>query len=283
MLFVLYNPLANSNQGEKAKDEILPILKEKYGEDITVENVIGINVDNFLGKLTKEDKVILLGGDGTINRFANAIYDKKLPCSFYLYKAGTGNDFLRDVEDKIVDNLLEINEYVKNLPLVIVNDREYRYLNGIGYGIDGMVCERADKMKDEGAENINYTTLSIKLLLKGYNPPNAKITVDGETKEYNKVWLASTMNGRFYGGGMMPCPNQDRLSNKVSVLCFYGTNRFQTLLIFPKLFKGTHVAHKKHIEIRSGKEVTVEFDAPNALQIDGETITNVLKYKVIKK
>ena len=283
MVYVLFNPLANSNQGEVTKDEVLPSLKEKFGESIVTESVIGLSVTKFLEKLTKDDIVILLGGDGTLNRFANLIYGKNLPCKFYLYKAGTGNDFLRDVEDKVKDNLLEINEYVKNLPLVIVNDKEYRYLNGIGYGIDGMVCEVADRLKEEGVEKINYASLSVKLLLRGYNPPNAKITVDGETKEYKKVWLASAMNGRYYGGGMIAAPNQDRLSDKVSVLAFHGSNRLKTLLIFPKIFKGKHINHKKNVEIRVGHEVTVEFDNPCALQIDGEVISNVTKYQVIKK
>lgn len=283
MNYVLFNPLANNNQGEKTKNEALPALKAKFGEEFKEENVTSLDYDAFLKGLKKDDNVVLLGGDGTINHFANIVYGKKLPCSFYIYKAGTGNDFLRDVESEVKDNLLEINKYVENLPLVIVNDKEYRYVNGIGYGIDGMCCEVAEKKKAEGAEKISYSAISIKLLLHGYNPPKAKITVDGECKEYEKVWLASAMNGRYYGGGMMATPEQDRLSDKVSVLCFHGSGKFKTLMLFPKLFKGEHVKYTKYVEIRSGHEVTVEFDSPCALQIDGEVIYNVTKYQVIKK
>ena len=40
------------------------------------------------------------------------------------------------------------------------------------------------------------------------------ITVDGIKYTYKKVWLAPTINGRFYGGGMMPAPGQDRENNE---------------------------------------------------------------------
>ncbi len=36
-------------------------------------------------------------------------------------------------------------------------------------------------------------------------------------------------------------------------------------------------------DIRTGHEITVEFDRPTALQIDGETITNVTTYTVKAK
>lgn len=281
MNYVLYNPLANSNQGEATKNEVLLALKAKFGEEFQEENVTKMDYDAFLKGLKKSDNVVLLGGDGTLNHFANIIYGKKLPCPFYVYKAGTGNDFLRDVESEVKDNLLEINKYVENLPLIQVIDKEYRYINGIGYGIDGMCCEVAEAKKAAGATKISYSGISIKLLLHGYKPPKAKITIDGETKEYEKVWLASAMNGRYYGG-MNATPEQNRLSDKVSVLCFHGSSKFKTLMIFPKLFKGEHVKYTKNVEIRSGHDVTVEFDTPCALQIDGEVVSNVKKYRVIK-
>ena len=283
MNYVLFHPLANNSQGEAAKNEALPALKAKFGEEFEEKNLAGLDYDAFLKSLKSKDVVVLLGGDGTINHFANIVYGKKLPCSFYVYRAGTGNDFLRDVENEVKDNLLEINKYVQNLPLIKVNDQEYRYVNGIGYGIDGMCCEVAEEKKAAGAKKISYAGISIGLMFHGYKPPKAKITVDGETKEYKKVWLASTMNGRCYGGGMIATPNQDRFSDKVSVLCFHGSSKLKTLLIFPKLFKGEHVKYTKNVEIRTGHEVTIEFDRPCALQIDGEVVKNVTKYTVIKK
>lgn len=63
-------------------------------------------------------------------------------------------------------------------------------------------------------------------------------------------------------------------------MVFYGSGRLKTLLIFPTIFKGEHVKHKKQIEIFCGKEIKVNFDRPTALQIDGETVTGVTEYSV---
>ena len=89
------------------------------------------------------------------------------------------------------------------------------------------------------------------------------------------------MNGRFYGGGMMATPGQDRLNKEhtLSSMLFYGKGRLRTLMAFPSIFKGEHIAHKDMVAIHTGKDITVEFDRPTALQIDGETVLGVTKYR----
>ena len=69
-------------------------------------------------------------------------------------------------------------------------------------------------MKAAGKTDINYAGIAIKGLLFKYKPRNAVVTVDGVTKTYKKVWLSPTMQGRYYGGGMIPTPNQGRLSDR---------------------------------------------------------------------
>ena len=51
-------------------------------------------------------------------------------------------------------------------------------------------------------------------------------------------------------------------------------------MIFPSIFKGEHVKHTKQVEVLRGHEITVEFDRPTALQIDGETVLGVTSYTV---
>ena len=110
------------------------------------------------------------------------------------------------------------------------------------------------------------------------------VTVDGVKHTYKKVWLAPTMNGRCYGGGMMPTPDQDRLDpeRKLSVLVYHGVGKLRALIVFPSIFKGEHLKHDKMCEVLTGHEITVEFDRPTALQIDGETVKNVTSYKAVK-
>jgi len=122
--------------------------------------------------------------------------------------------------------------------------------------------------------------IAIKGLLFYYKPTNAKVTVDGKTSTYKKVWMAPVMKGRYFGGGMMPTPNQDRKSKDktLSLMVLHNCNKFKILRYFPSVFEGKHIKHKDIIKIMKGNEITVEFDRPTALQVDGETILGVTSY-----
>lgn len=277
----LYNPKA----GNAVSNEKLNRLNDFFSDgEILKYDLTKITYDEFLSSVNKEDKIVLCGGDGTLNKFVNAIKNATIENDVYLYATGTGNDFLTDVGGSKDEPVL-INDYIFDLPIVEVNGKTYSFVNGIGYGIDGYCCETGDKLKEKGASDVNYTAIAIKGLLFGFKPRNAEIIVDGEVKTYKKVWLAPVMNGRYYGGGMIPTPNQSRTSDKgnVSLMLFHGSGKLKTLMIFPSIFKGEHVKHTKQVKVFEGDVITVKFDKPTALQIDGETILNVTEYTVYSR
>ena len=279
MQYVLYNELSNNGKGK----ETVEVLKGKLTGEFEAVNVVGLDSKEFISKLTAEDDIILCGGDGTLNKFANYTYNDDIPCDIKLFSAGTGNDFYRDIHEYYDDSEMpSIKKFLKGLPTVRINDKEYKFLNGIGFGVDGVCCEMADDMKAAGKKEINYTSLSIKIVLFKFKCPHASITVDGETVEYKRAWIASAMNGRYYGGGMKAAPEQDRLSDSLTCMVFKDKGRIGTLMGFPAIFKGEHVNNKKLVAIKPGKKITVKFDKPMALQVDGETIRNVTEYTAWK-
>ena len=276
---VLYNPLARNSTCAESLEKLKEYLSE---DDYVIEDMTKISsYKDFFEALDPERKVIVCGGDGTLNRFVNDTDGIELKNDVYYYAGGSGNDFWNDLGRKYGDGPICINKYIENLPTVFVNGMERKFINGIGYGIDGYCCEEGDRLREISDKPINYTSIAIKGLLYKFKPRNAEVTVDGETKSYKKVWLAPTMNGRFFGGGMMPTPAQDRLNpeHKLSTMVFYGHGKLKTLMIFPNIFKGTHVNDKK-VEVFTGKDITVKFDRPTPLQIDGETVSNVTEYTV---
>ena len=277
--YVLYNPIAGNGNGRREAKN----LAERFGaENLVLCDVREIeNYADFFAQLDGIADVIVCGGDGTLNRFVNTIKDLKIKNPLYYFACGTGNDFLRDVEHD--NGLISLTPYLENLPTVSVQGKEYRFINGVGYGIDGYCCEVGDKLRmQKPGEAINYTGIAIKGLLFHYKPVSATVIVDGKEYRFKKVWLAPTMNGRFYGGGMLPAPEQRREQATVSVMVFHGTGKIKSLLLFPSIFKGEHVKKAKHISVLSGNEITVRYDEPRALQIDGETIVNVSQYTVKK-
>ena len=277
--FILYNAKSGSETGKLKAKEI-----EKFVDGAEIEYIDITTVNSFAAlfeKVTDDDTVVICGGDGTLCRIANDTYGMKYPKNLLFYSAGTGNDFYNDIGKKPGTEPVPVAKYLEHLPTVTVKGKDYKFINGIGYGIDGYCCEVGDAQHAAGVKEVNYTSIAIKGLLFHFKPKNATVTVDGVTKKYKKAWLAPTMNGRYYGGGMIPTPDQDRLNNEtVSVMVMYGKGKIKTLMVFPSIFKGEHINHKEMVDVLVGKEVKVEFDAPCALQIDGETILDVSGYTV---
>ena len=277
--YVLFNPAAASGACEKNARKLDTLLE---GELVYLNMHEIADYKSLFETISPEDTVVICGGDGTLNRFINDTEGLVLPKSILFYSCGTGNDFLRDIEKPVGTAPFSVSEYFKNLPTVTVKGKSYRFINGVGFGIDGYCCEVGDKLRATSDKPVNYTAIAIKGLLGGFKPTNAKITVDGKSFEYRRVWIAPTMKGRFYGGGMMSAPAQSRNDpeGKCTLTVMHKTGKLRTLMIFPSIFKGEHVKHTKSVATHEGREITVEFDRPTALQIDGETVLGVTSYSV---
>lgn len=269
---VFYNPLANNGNGLENADKVMELFDEK----VEFKDIRGLTTEDIF---KTEGKIVLCGGDGTINRFINGVDELPDDREVYFYPTGTGNDFIRDIGS---NGLVLLNPYIKNLPTAEINGKTYKVLNGIGFGIDGYCCEKGDEQRAKSDKPVNYTAIAINGVLFNFKPANAVITVDGKKYEYKKVWLAPTMNGRYYGGGMCVAPNQDRLNpeRKITLAVWHGTGKLKTLMRFSSIFKGEHVKYKDMFEMIEGYDIEVKFDRPTALQVDGETISNVTSYKM---
>ena len=279
MFYILFNPKANNGNAERELDS----LPAGFTSDCRKINVLeNSDYKSIIMQLKEEDSIVIAGGDGTLNHFINDVDTDNIHNPVYFFSIGTGNDFKNDINQKENREPVMINEYLRNLPTVCIDDREYKFINGIGYGIDGYCCEEGDRLRARSAKPVNYTLIAIKGILSKFKSRNAVITVDGVSREFRKVWLAPTMLGRFYGGGMMVTPRQDRLNKEHTVTnaVMYGRGRLITLMRFPAIFKGEHVKYTDMMSFMEGHEITVEFDSPCALQVDGETFLNVKKYTV---
>ena len=275
MNYILYNPISGHGNCKELAEKI----KNASDADSVLIDMTTLSYSEFFREVNPEDTVTVCGGDGTLNRFVNAFSDVGLTGKVFYYPSGTGNDFYADLCSEKSDGPIEITDYIKGLPTVTVKGEKHKFINGVGYGIDGYCCEVGDKIRAKG-KVANYTAIAIKGLLFNFKPRNATVIVDGVKKSYKKVWIAPTMFGRHYGGGMIPTPNQSRDAEekKLSLMLFHGSGKLKTLMIFPSIFKGEHVKHTECVEVLEGRNITVKFDSPTPLQIDGETVLGVTEY-----
>lgn len=280
--YVLYNPMAANGTGaQKARklDAILPD-REKVYRDITR---IG-NYAAFFAGMTAGDDVILCGGDGTLNHFINDLGGTEPPCPILYYATGSGNDFLHDLGREEGGAPFAINAYIRDLPVVEVDGRKIRFINGVGTGVDGYCCQRANEIRRRTGKPASYMLVAMGGVLGGFSPVSAAVTVDGVRREFRNAWMVPTMHGRYFGGGMRLTPDQDRTDGDrlESALILHNIGRLRIMHLFPTVYKGTHIRYTDYITVLRGREITVEFDRPMPMQIDGETLTGVKKYTVTR-
>ena len=120
MIYIFLNRLSNNGKAAEAQVELGKIFS---GEEIKFIDITGIvNAADSCKMLKEDDTIIVAGGDGTLSRFANDVYDLHLKQKIFFYTCGSGNDFLNDIRERceIKNNLIPMNDFLKHLPVVTV-------------------------------------------------------------------------------------------------------------------------------------------------------------------
>lgn len=266
MRYYIYNKLATNK-------------KPRIESGAKLIGAIGLDYKKFFSGLAPNDEVIIIGGDMSINHFIRKIHGYKVSNKVYVRAFGYGSDFVTDVEKKLTDEVL-LNPYIDNLPMTTIKNHNRPFINGVGFGLDGYCCATADFIKAKNpAASIDYTSIAIKGLLYKFKPVHATIEVDDQKYEFDNVWLAATMKGRYFGGGMKIAPDQDRNdSDHLTVIIYTVKSRLKALLSFTDVFKGTHVKNTELVKIFTGKKVHMKFSSICDAEVDGDTVTKVDEY-----
>lgn len=279
MNYILYNPLSSNGKNTKSIEKVKKIL-DKQDKSYEIYDIIEVSkdIDAFAKKTTKNDALILVGGDGTLHRFVNGIKHLEIEIDVYLFCGGTGNDFGREFKGR-KNRLLNITEYIKNLPSFKINDEEQLFINGCGFGVDGDVCVFVNNLESK-KKGLNYFKGSIGLL-KRFKKFDLELIVDGVRHIFRKVWFVTINNGKYFGGGMKVSPHSNRLDNILEANIVHSVGFWKLLLIFPTIFFGKHLLFKQvGISMVKGKNFTTEASRELNFQTDGEVVTGVKGFEV---
>ncbi len=131
---ILYNPLSGNKSAKQEVYKLDDILTNNELE--YVEMTPDFDYKSFMKKVRSDERVVLCGGDGTIHRFINEVDEEDLSKPVFYFPLGSGNDFNRDVHGKLDNTLINLNNYMNNLPLATVNGKTMKFINNVSYGID---------------------------------------------------------------------------------------------------------------------------------------------------
>ena len=97
---ILFNPQSGNKSAKNnvyQLDDILANNAEANNELSYVEMSQVFDYKKFMHDVRDDERVVLCGGDGTINRFINEVEESDLRKPVFYFPLGSGNDFNRDI------------------------------------------------------------------------------------------------------------------------------------------------------------------------------------------
>ena len=240
-------------------------------------------------------KVVVVGGDGTMNEVVNGIFGQKrfktTDITLGMITVGTGNDWGRmfgipsDYEEAV--KVLTRNQtFVQDAGIVNYcheDESVNRYfVNIAGMGFDAEVARKSNRMKEKGKGGILLYFINILTSLINFRHVEALINVDGLDVE-NKIFSMNVGICRYNGGGMIQAPNAIPDDGLFDLTIIKKLSKPNVILSLKRLYNGTIDKHPK-VDSYTGKSIRVESRDMIRLETDGESLGHTpIEFNIIPK
>jgi len=215
-----------------------------------------------LYKQYNPERIIIVGGDGTIKMVAEATESQDV--IFGILPAGSSNGLAVDLDlMKTLDENLEIafhNNYIE-LDTVIINNQKCLHLSDLG--LNAELVKNYERSKVRG--KWGYFLQIVNTLVDSGEPFKAIITVNDRVIECDArmIFIA---NSSKYGTGITINPEGVMNDGKFELVILKNLD----LVIFGEIIMGNMLLNHEDIEIVSAKKATIKTNLPVDFQVDGE-------------
>ena len=233
------------------------------------------------------DAVLLLGGDGTLQRHLAELVKAQSP--LLIVPAGSANDFARALglrtRSEALDawrRFLAARDNIRQVDVGIVTfagdgaraTNPAYFSCALGAGVDAEVAQRVNSLPRWLRANGGYFLAAIPALLH-FQARRMAITAtqaDGKQRTlFEPGILAAAANAPWYGHGMRIAP-QAELDDGLLEFCFVRqVGKLRLLRLFPKVYRGGHIGLPE-VEYFRAERVRVESEESLAVHADGEPV-----------
>lgn len=269
-VLLFYNPQAGNGlfgmnldsiieKFQKKKLFVIPVRSDRRG--LLNEVLKEINPNEF-------KKIIVAGGDGTINMAVNGMIAHHIDLPLAIFPAGTANDFAYyfDLPGDI-DGMIKIalEENYTYADVGKANDKYFINVAAMGFLVD--VSQKTDP-------DVKNTLGVISYYLKGVSEiPNLRpITVKITSEEFtfeDKIYFMLVMNGRSAGGFKRIAPSAKVNDGLLDVMLFKELPILELAPLLINVMTGQHQDNKNVISFQTNK-LHIEADQDVNTDIDGE-------------
>lgn len=260
----------HSRRGAEAAGETEAALVQAGLTVIRHDLPRGTDVPALIARHAAEvDRVVMGGGDGTLNAAAPGILAAGLPLG--IIPLGTANDLARTLA--IPTDIARAADIIaagrtQRVDLGEVNGHLFFNVASIGLGVDLTRALTRDSKKRWGV--LGYAIAGLRVL--GRLAPFRAIITESGTTHVSRTIHISVGNGRHYGGGMTISEDARIDDGRLDVYSLEVDSAWSLLPMLPALRRGRHHAWEA-IRTLAGDEIEIRTSRPRSVNTDGEIAT----------
>lgn len=266
-LLFLVNPQSGNRKTETILTDIEKNLdKSLFSYDFILTKYAG-HATAILEERTKKDEtVIAVGGDGTINEIAKALVGTKKAMGIVPY--GSGNGLARHLKISLNPRkAIQQLKHAVNTPIDTASLNEHFFISIAGVGFDSLIAQKFAHSSRRGF--LGYASLVLKEYFK-FKEQDYHLILDAKEKMVKAAFI-SFANSNQFGYNTVIAPHAHIDDGQLDVCIMRKPRWFQIPRILLKLW--TKKAYQLLLlEIIQAKSIILE---PNLFQyanIDGESI-----------
>ena len=214
----------------------------------------------------KVDRVVLAGGDGTMNAAAPALLETGLP--FAIIPLGTGNDLARTLgvpEDPAEAARVAAEGRLRAIDVALANDVPFFNVASIGFGVELTRALTRDAKRRWG--KLGYAVAAARVLAR-MRPFSATIRCGDEVVRSRTIHVA-VGNGRHYGGGLTVSPGAS-IDDHVLDVYAVTQGRLREHVSIARLLRTGHLVEHERVHHLTARRIRLVTDEPLDVNLDGE-------------
>lgn len=270
----LINPMAGGGMGARRAGPLQDWLRQ-HAPDVRTHVASSVEDSlQTLQNLPQKSRVVLVGGDGTINTVLPALLERQH--SLALVPSGSGNDCARTLglggmhwRDALA-LAVRASASAWDVGWVSGDGLHRPFASSLTAGFDSAVGHRA-LLGPKGLRGLPRYLLATMRELSSLQTWPLQVWLDGQLVHRGATLFASSLNTPTYASGMPAVPHANPSDGQLDLLIAGEFTRLGALSMLPRLLMGKHIGHPR-IQTHPYTHMKIQTAVPVPLATDGEYI-----------
>lgn len=276
---IVFNPRSGKRAAASGLSSVVGAIASHNHQLIVIDCQKQPDFGRELQQLAAElDRVIVIGGDGTLSSVVNAVMNSshpELPVAFV--PTGRGRDTARSLPSwdasQLADGAFERAD-IQAIDLVKTSLASGNIQYAINISSIGLGAHAAAVAN--GLPRALGTLSYIAGAVRGFLPPRpfmVDLDIDGDEHHLENVLLVAACNGKAFGGGIYLVPEADQQDGLIDLVVIHNANLGDLALQLGKLKAGTLHEHPALTRFQ-GASITIAPVSSPWYEADGEALSS---------